>query len=319
MTYTLKKLFLILILFTSTFSWAQELKQIPFLKNADTLDKKRFKLVCIGQGTVWVGSLLALDQAWYSGYPRSSFHLFNDSGEWQQIDKVGHSFSAYWLAQSSTSLFRWSGVNRKRATIYGAGMGIAYESVIEILDGFSSEWGFSLADMGANLSGSLLFASQDLAWQEQRIQFKFSAHRVDYNNVEMLRRANNLYGTSFLERTLKDYNGQTYWLSLNPWSFAKKSNFPKWLNIAVGYGTDGMLGGYTNTWKDKETGIQHSRTDVKRIRQFYLSPDIDLSKITIRGKHPKVLRLLNGLKIKFPLPTLEYNTKGEFKMHSFYF
>ncbi len=300
-------------------SWAQDPIKNSILIASDTLDKKRFKMVCIGQGTVWVGSLLALDQAWYSDYPRSHFHLFNDSGEWQQIDKVGHSFSAYWLAQSSTSLFRWSGVNRKRATIYGASMGIAYESVIEILDGFSSEWGFSLADMGANLSGSLLFASQDLAWQEQRIQFKFSAHRVDYENVEMLRRANNLYGTSFLERTLKDYNGQTYWLSVNPWSFAKKSNFPKWLNIAVGYGTNGMLGGYKNTWKDEETGLQHSRTDIQRIRQFYFSPDIDLSKITIRGKHPKVLRILNGLKIKFPLPTLEYNTKGEFKLHAFYF
>jgi hypothetical protein len=122
-----------------------------------------------------------------------------------------------------------------------------------------------------------------------------------------------------VERTLKDYNGQTYWLSVNPWSFAKKSKFPKWLNIAVGYGAGGMLGGYTNTWTDPETNAAHSRTDITRYRQFYLSPDIDLSKITIKGKTPNILRLLNGLKIKFPLPTLEYNTKGEFKMHAVYF
>jgi hypothetical protein len=297
--------------------FAQSETKHSFLSNSDTLDKKRFKLVAIGQGGIWAGSLLVLNQAWYSDYPRSGFHLFNDIGEWQQVDKVGHAYSAYWLAQSSTSLFRWSGVDRKRAAWYGAGMGIAYESVIEILDGFSAEWGFSLGDMAANLSGSTLYAGQEIAWQEQRIQMKFSTHRVDYNAVELLKKANQLYGQSNLERFFKDYNGQTYWLSANIWSFAKKSKFPKWLNIAVGYGADGMLGGYDNIWED-ENGQMHNRSDVKRIRQFYVSPDIDLSKITIRGKTPKALKLLNGLKIKFPLPTLEYNTAGQLKMHAFY-
>lgn len=314
-----KKLLILIICFVSIHVLAQEKKPFSLLTNSDTLDHKRFRTVAIGQGVIWAGSLLALNQAWYSSYPRSGFHLFNDSGEWQQVDKIGHAFSANWTAQASTSLFKWSGMPRKRAVLYGAGMGIAYESVIEILDGFSTEWGFSVSDMAANLSGSLLFASQELAWSEQRIQFKFSSQRVDYKSVELLRRANDLYGTSFVERTLKDYNGQTYWLSVNPWSFAKKSKFPKWLNIAVGYGAGGMLGGYTNTWTDPETNAAHSRTDITRYRQFYLSPDIDLSKITIKGKTPKILRFLNGLKIKFPLPALEYNTKGEFKMHAVYF
>lgn len=274
--------------------------------------------MAIGQGTVWVGSLLALNQAWYSGYDRSGFHLFNDLGEWNQVDKVGHAYSAYWLAHSSSSLFRWSGVNRKKAALYGAGMGIAYESVIEVLDGFSAEWGFSLGDMAANLGGSALYAAQEIAWEEQRIQLKFSTHRVDYHAVELLKRANQKYGTSNVERFLKDYNGQTYWLSTNIWSFAKKSKFPKWLNIAVGYGADGMLGGYTNTWTD-ENGFSHNRTDIPRSRQFYLSPDIDLSKITIRGKTPRVFKMLNGLKVKFPLPTLEFNTVSGFKFHPIYF
>src|SRR3712207_8632374 len=32
-------------------------------------------------------------------------------------------------------------------------------------------------------------------------------------------RANDLYGSSFAERMIKDYNGQTYWLSANLKSF----------------------------------------------------------------------------------------------------
>lgn len=319
MQHVKKSLFILLLLCSKSMFAQDQPARKPFLNYSDTLAPKRLKLVSAVQGTVWAGSLLALNQAWYSQYDRGPFHLFNDSGEWQQIDKIGHAYSAYWLAESSSSMFRWSGVKHQNATLYGAGMGIAYLSVIEILDGFSSKWGFSLADMGANLSGSALYAGQELAWQEQRIQFKFSAHRVDYNEVELFKRANNLYGKSFAERTLKDYNGQTYWLSVNPWSFAKNSKLPRWLNLAVGYGAHGMLGGYTNTWIDDETSLQHTRTDVTRYRQFYFSPDIDLSKIKIRGKYPKVLKLLNGLKIKFPLPTLEYNTKGEFKFHAIYF
>ncbi len=41
-----------------------------------------------------------------------------------------------------------------------------------------------------------------------------------------------------LQRTniLKDYNGQTIWLSFNIHSFTKDSFLPKWLSLAVGYG-----------------------------------------------------------------------------------
>ncbi|MBL7766419.1 MAG: DUF2279 domain-containing protein [Chitinophagaceae bacterium] len=285
---------------------------------ADSIHRPRLIGVCAGQAGIWVGSMIALNQAWYANYPRSKFHLFNDTGEWNQVDKVGHAWSAYWGAQFSSGLFRWAGVPRKRAALYGAGMGIAYESVIEILDGFSAEWGFSLADMAANTGGSLLYAGQEYAWGEQRIQFKFSSHRINYQDAELRQKANQLYGASLPERILKDYNGQTYWLSVNMASFAKTSRIPKWLNIAVGYGSTGLFGGYTNDWTDAN-GVYHDRRDIARIRQFYLSPDIDLSKITIKGRKPKIFQLLNGIKLKFPMPALEWNTGGQWRMHGIYF
>jgi hypothetical protein len=42
----------------------------------------------------------------------------------------------------------------------------------------------------------------------------------------------NVLGSS-LGTNAKDYNGQTYWLSVNLHSFIKA---PKWLNLAIGYG-----------------------------------------------------------------------------------
>jgi hypothetical protein len=291
----------------------------PFFKMCDTINRKRVKIVCFGQGGIWGSSLIGLNKAWYANYPRSSFHFFNDIGEWNQVDKVGHAWSAYFGAQLSSQFFRWSGISRKRAALYGAGMGISYVSVIEILDGFSKEWGFSAGDMIANTAGSSLFALQEIAWEEQRMSLKFSFHRMNYLDAELLTKANQLYGKSFMERTLKDYNGQTYWLSANVHSFMKESKIPRWLNVAVGYGADGIYGGYNNFWTDAKTGIYHNRQDVKRTRQFYLAPDIDLSKIKIKGKMPNVLKMLNGLKLKFPMPAIELSGEGKLRFHAIYF
>jgi hypothetical protein len=108
-------------------------------------------------------------------------------------------------------------------------------------------------------------------------------------------------------------------MSVNPYAFIKKGKFPKWLNIAVGYGAEGMYGGYSNIGFDKVKNQTFDLSREKRIRQFYLSPDIDLSKIKIRGKTPAVLKALHFLKLKFPMPALEFNTKQQIKGHWLYF
>jgi hypothetical protein len=310
-------LIVILAMLTQTSVFAQN--SFTFLKKSDTLKKSRLRIACITQGSIWSGSLIGLNNAWYANYPRSSFHFFNDMGEWNQVDKIGHAWSAYFGAQLSSEFFQWAGVSRKRAAWYGAGMGISYVSVIEILDGFSKEWGFSVGDMVANTAGATLFAAQEIAWQEQRIALKFSAHKNYYQDQILLNKANTLYGKSLAERILKDYNAQTYWLSANIKSFRTYSNLPSWLNIAVGYGAQGIFGGFTNDWTDKKTGIYYDRTDVKRFRQFYLSPDIDLSKIKIGHRKLRALKFLNTLKLKFPMPTLEINSLGQIKLHPIYF
>lgn len=322
----LRKILFILILFLH----GQVLQaQHPggFFTYPDSLNKKRLTLVCAGEGALWLGSMIALNETWYAHYPRSPFHLFNDLGEWKQVDKVGHAWSAYWGTQLSSSLYRWSGLPRKKAAVYGAATGMAYMSVIEILDGFSKKWGFSLGDMTANAGGSLLYAGQTYAWGEQRIEFKFSTHLNRYTSGDLAWRANNLFGASTMERFLKDYNAQTYWLSTNLWSFAKESKLPRWLNIAVGYGADGLFGGFDNVQRDDENQIvlnangkpAFDRRDIARLRQFYLSPDIDLSKIRIHGKTPRVLLVLNGLKLKFPMPALEWHTQRGLVFHALYF
>ena len=275
----------------------------------------RIRLVAGLNVVVYTGTLLALNEAWYKGYDRTSFHTFNDSREWQQVDKVGHAWSAYNLGKYSTDLWKWAGLPHKKAVWIGGLSGAAYLTVIELLDAHSARWGWSWADMGANILGSGMFISQALGWKEQRIQFKFSFHRTSYESA-VTPRVDDLFGSSIAARTLKDYNGQTYWLSANLKSFFRESRLPAWLNVSVGYGAEGMLGGFENKWTNDD-GSTETRHDISRYRQFYLAPDIDLTKIKTRKKSIRtVLNILNA--IKFPAPTLEFSN-GKVKGHWLYF
>ena len=267
----------------------------------------------IGYGTVMAG----LYATWYKNYPQTHFHTFNDIKEWQQIDKIGHAYSAYAESKASMELWRWSGIGRKKRIWLGGMSGAIYQTVIETLDGFSSQWGWSWGDFGANIIGSGLFVSQELAWDEQRIQYKFSFHRKSYGDASLNRRSDKIFGKSTAERLLKDYNGQTYWLSTNISSFFPKTKLPRWLNISIGTGAEGMFGANNNTGKDSSGNINFNRTDIKRYRQWYFGPDIDLTKIKTRHKGIKLaLMLLNVF--KFPMPALEYSN-GKFSFHALSF
>jgi hypothetical protein len=295
------------------------------IKASDTLNHKRYKSVAIGSAALWGGSLLFLNQIWYAQYSKDKFHLFNDLGEWQQVDKIGHAYSSYLGAKLFTTFFLWTGTTHHKSVMLGAGGSLAYLSVIEILDGYSKKWGFSLADMGANSLGIGIYASQALLWREQRIIYKYSTHIQDYRTVQLLQRANNLYGSTVAERIFKDYNAQTYWLSCNIRSFAPQSRWPKWLNLAVGYGAQGMYGGYENIARDDNGNITvnpngtilFDRRDIQRYRQYYIAPDIDFSKIPWRSKFLRdFTKMIN---LKFPLPSLEYNSLGQWKVNPLHF
>jgi hypothetical protein len=93
-------------------------------------------------------------------------------------------------------------------------------------------------------------------------------------------------------------------------------NLPGWLNVSIGYGAEGLLGGTENIWTDKE-GNTYNRADVKRQRNFYISPDIDLTRIKTRSKFLRsVFFVLNSIKV--PAPALEFGG-GKCRFHAIYF
>jgi hypothetical protein len=187
---------------------------------------------------------------------------------------------------------------------------MGFQTIIEIFDGFSQKWGFSLTDMLANISGTALFMSQQFAFGQQRVQLKFSFHRTifaDYNPGEL--------GRNKWQRWLKDYNGQTYWLSVNPASFIRaNTSFPKWVNASFGYGADGMIGGSNNPSVVNGKDVP----SFKRYRQYYFSLDADIRKI---GNNNNKLELLLAVPavLKVPFPAIDYNANAPVKFHWLYF
>lgn len=283
-------------------AWSQHSDINSFLKPSDTLNISRRNTVLITEASLATLTLVGLNQLWYADYPKSKFHTLNDNEEWLQMDKLGHVFSSYQLGRVGADVLNWSGVSKKNQLIYGATLGFGFLTVVEVFDGFSQEWGFSWGDMAANAAGTGLYVGQELLWKEQRVVLKYSFHRTQY----AAQRPDKL-GSGLTEEFLKDYNGQTYWLSFNMSSFFKDSKIPKWLNIALGYGADGML-----------TGTNTHLSNYDRERQYYLSLDVDLTRIKTNSHVLKTLfSVFNTIKI--PFPALEINEKNGVKLHAVYF
>jgi hypothetical protein len=279
-------------------------------QDSSTVNKKRLNGLLIGGSVAYSATMIGLYNLWYKDYPQSSFHFINDNNEWMAIDKLGHATTSYWVGRVSYHSLKWAGVKEKHAIWYGGTAGLFFLTTIEIFDGFSAEWGASSGDILANVAGSALFIGQQFGWKEQRFMIKFS-----YSPTEYAQYRPDLLGSTSMERMLKDYNGQTYWLSGNIHAFLRpESKFPKWLNVAVGYGAKGMLGGSENPDEYNGEPLPYH----KRTSQYYLTLDIDLTRIPTRSKVLKGIFTVLGF-IKIPMPTLEYNAENSFTFHYLYF
>jgi uncharacterized protein YfiM (DUF2279 family) len=294
---------LFVLLFVLTFSL------ITYAQN-DSVLRRRKLAVTLGTATAWAAGSLALYSLWYKDYPSSSFHSFNDNAEWMQMDKAGHFFTAAATAAIGYEAFTWAGYHHEKALWIGTGIGWSFLTTLEILDGFNTQWGFSWGDMAANSLGSLSMLLQQCYWKEQKVYFKASFHHTRLSGYRP-----DLLGKNWYEEVVKDYNGQTYWISVNPASFnLGKSCLPAWLNIAVGYGAYGMLGGRENPPAHQGSTL----LSYDRYRRYFLSPDIAFSRLPVKNKTLKVfLKTLDYIKI--PLPTLEYNSSKGFQIHPLYF
>lgn len=318
----------LIIIICSVSSYGQSNTVNKFFTPADTLNKKRFNLALTSSSLIYTGFSIGLYNTWYRQYPQSKFHLFNDWNEWNNMDKAGHVYTSYFQGVLCYKGANWTGLEEDNSILVGAICGTLFQSTIEVMDGFSDKWGFSVGDMAANLAGVGTFVAQQKVWGEQRINLKVSSWPKNYSTQDISSiggtatttldaRATELFGKGFYESFLKDYNAQTIWASFNINSFIKKeSAIPDWLNVAVGYGSENMFAGFENEWRnDNNEQFVLDNAVYPNYKQYYLGLDIDLTRIKV--KSPFLKSLLSILNIfKLPLPAIEYNSLGKVRIHA---
>ncbi len=163
--------------------------------------------------------------------------------------------------------------------------------------------------MGANTAGSLLFMAQEAWLGQQTVRMKFSYAPSPYAQYRPW-----VLGESHGQRLFQDYNGHTYWLSLNLHALTPGWKLPPWLNLAVGYSGNGMLAEFTNPAFSR--GIR--MPGLIRYRQYFLSVDLDLTQFNPRSRLLRSLFQALNL-VKIPAPALEYNQLDGLRLRPFYF
>lgn len=202
------------------------------------VDPVRMGIVAGGTFTAFAIGHVWLNDTWYKG-EKVPFHI-NSSQDYQyalNADKLGHMTFAYAATTVYGDLFRWTGMDSTTAIWSGAGVAMAYQTYVEIRDGFSADYGFSWGDMAANTLGAGLpvlkhyvpalrpFDLQVSYWPSQA--YKSGA----YNSI------------------IDDYTSTYHWLSANVYDLvpsAWQSWYPPWLGVSIGHSVedlDGLGGG----------------------------------------------------------------------------
>ncbi|QIP18033.1 DUF2279 domain-containing protein [Spirosoma aureum] len=278
---------------------------IPGASDPQGIREGRFIGVLIGTAAFYTITLLMLRKQWYK--KKVPFHSFNDNREWLQMDKVGHAATAYCMSRGGYELMRWSGVNEQASILTGGLLALLFQTTLEVYDGHAEGWGFSKGDMVANIAGTALFVGQQYGAGQQVVSLKYGFRKTIFPPYRP-----NVLGRTTGVQMLKDYNGQQYWLSLNLASVLPVGpSFPRWLNLDFGYSGSGMIGGHDNPPVFDKEGKE---VKFERYRQFFISPDADLSRIGTFS--PSLQRFIGTAQFfKIPAPSLEFNRVNGLRFH----
>jgi hypothetical protein len=203
-----------------------------------------WKLTAIGGATA-AGFIVGhglLNDLWWKG-ERVPFHT-NWQQDWEYAigaDKVGHAVFPYAVSRAYAGMFRWAGLDSGTAIWTGAGVAYAYQTYIEIRDGFSRGYGFSWGDVAANTIGAALPVLQHYVpdLRPLTLQISFDPSQAYRDGA---------YGA-----IIDDYTSTTHWLAVNIHDLMPTSMqtwYPEWIGLAIGHSVEGLdgRGGGRHVW-----------------------------------------------------------------------
>ncbi|HEY3252273.1 MAG TPA: DUF2279 domain-containing protein [Ignavibacteria bacterium] len=266
-----------------------------YKKSGSVKSQKKYKvnpvkltiLGALGAG-VFTAMHIYYSNTWWKE-KRNYFKFAEDGYYARNMDKASHIFTANFFTVATAVAYEWTGIRPEKALLYGAITSMAYETYIEINDGFAPNWGFDWVDMGANIFGAVYPFLQRAAPPLENINFKWS-----FNPKWLGKKVSNSE-----DDLLDDYTKMTFWLSVNPeivfpGSVTKAKLYPNFLAIALGMSIKNA---------SHDFGSQNAYTE------WFLALDIDIRKLP--GKSDFLVKLKKILNFyHLPMPAVRFAPSG---------
>ena len=169
---------------------------------------------------------------------KSEFKILEDGSYAIYADKPGHIIGTYMASYSMTEALLTSGLNWENSFVGGGLLGFAYNTYVEVLDGYGSNFGFSPSDMYANAFGSSFYIAQYYVPFLQNISPKFTYFPANWHG-ERQRQPHDFF--------IDDYSSHTLWFSFNIHNMLDdnlKEYWPQWLELSVGYAARNLTDPY---------------------------------------------------------------------------
>lgn len=237
-------------------------------------------------------------QWWWKGNYRS-FRYGNDgflNNYSLGVDKVGHFYTSYFYFQSLYEFMQWGGFDEQTSMLTSIAIPAFYALSIELNDGFTY-FSFSGYDLTANMIGIGYGVLQRKFPVLNAFKFKWSYYPSGIIPLD----------DKFI--IANDYDGHIYWLSMDVNRLLPeqaKPYWPKFLNIAVGYGASNVS--HRNAW------LGEISPKGPKMRKFAVSLDYNLVSFPIEGEMTNVIRNIVDY-FRFPAPGIRQvgGSPNEFK------
>jgi hypothetical protein len=214
----------------------------------------------------------------------SHFHFENDFDYALNLDKFGHFAAGVILGESFYEGYRWAGIPEFRSYLFAGLSAMATHIAIDVKDGFSPAWGFSIFDVLSGTLGGFLpmaeryvpiFKYVDLKWSywiNSTVYYDKRTHRAEAVFTD-------------------DYVNQTFWASFKPYRLLPapvQKYYPSWLAFAVGLSVN-------------EAAMDFHADDKDRHREVYIALDYDLEAFRPQSRWARTLiKYLNYFKLPAP-------------------
>lgn len=230
------------------------------------------------------------------------FHIQEDWRWSWALDKAGHFYGTYTASYIFSEILLEMGFSLDLGTVTGSALGLLYTGYVEVLDGFSRDFGFSPSDFYADFAGASFYLLQNYVPILQNFSPTFM-----YVKPSWISEKSRIPHDSFID----DYSAQTFWMSINVHNLLPqeaKPYWPDWLELSIGYGVFSLCAPGHNC--DLKYSIPFA-PDVYGNRSLLIGLDYNLVKLLPDGGSfwnwlKQGLRLVRIL----PAPTLQISDRG---------